>query len=70
MAQPAAHATATATCRSCHRSLPGGRQVVFCPWCGERLVPFACPECHTELEAEWKHCIACGAPVKNPPRSP
>ena len=63
-------APATATCRSCHQSLPGGRQVVFCPWCGERLVPFACPECHTELEAQWKHCITCGAPVKNPPRSP
>jgi hypothetical protein len=68
MAQPAA--TATATCRSCRQSLPGGRQVVFCPWCGERLVPFSCPECHTELDAQWKHCITCGAPVKNPPRSP
>ena len=67
MAKPAAP---TATCRSCHQSLPGGRQVVFCPWCGERLVPFACPECHTELDAQWKHCITCGAPVKNPPRSP
>jgi hypothetical protein len=67
MASPAA--TAPATCRSCRQSLPGGRQVVFCPWCGERLVPFACPECHTELDAQWKHCITCGAPVKNPPRS-
>lgn len=67
MASPAA--TATSACRSCHQPLPGGRQVVFCPWCGERLVPFACPECHTELEAQWKHCISCGAPVKNPPRS-
>lgn len=62
-------APATAACRSCHQPLPGGRQVVFCPWCGERLVPFACPECHTELDAQWKHCITCGAPVENPPRS-
>ena len=27
---------------ACHAA---GRQVVFCPWCGGRLIPFACPRC-------------------------
>jgi predicted RNA-binding Zn-ribbon protein involved in translation (DUF1610 family) len=54
------------TCPSCHKTAPTGRQVVFCPWCGERLIPFTCSRCNTELDSEWKHCITCGAPVKDP----
>ncbi len=56
------------SCRSCRQSLPAGRQVVFCPWCGQRLMPFTCPRCHTELESQWMHCITCGSPVKDPYR--
>ena len=48
--------------------MPSGRQVVFCPWCGGRLIPFTCPRCQTELDSEWRHCITCGAPVKDPHR--
>ena len=66
---PAASAAAPATsCRQCHHALPEGRQIVFCPWCGERLMPFTCGRCGTELASEWKHCITCGAPVKDPYR--
>jgi hypothetical protein len=48
--------------------MPAGRTVVFCPWCGGRLIPFTCARCQTELDSEWRHCITCGAPVKDPHR--
>ena len=54
------------SCRHCDHALPAGRQVVFCPWCGQRLIPFTCPRCGTELSSEWRHCITCGAEVKDP----
>jgi hypothetical protein len=55
-------------CRHCHHVVPAGRTVVFCPWCGGRLIPFTCARCQTELESDWRHCITCGAPVKDPHR--
>jgi hypothetical protein len=64
-AQSASPAVAVA-CPSCHKAAPAGRQVVFCPWCGTRLIPFTCARCNTELDSAWKHCITCGAPVKDP----
>ncbi len=54
------------TCRHCDHAVPAGRQVVFCPWCGQRLIPFTCSRCGTELSSEWRHCITCGAEVKDP----
>jgi len=59
-------ATASSQCVACQRPLPTDRQVVFCPWCGERLIPFVCERCKTQLDSTWKHCITCGAPVKDP----
>jgi len=56
----------TSACRHCDHAIPAGRQVVFCPWCGQRLIPFTCPRCGTELSSEWRHCITCGAEVKDP----
>ena len=56
------------SCRHCNGSLPSGRTVVFCPWCGERLVPLLCEQCGTEFESEWRHCITCGSPVRDPYR--
>ncbi len=53
-------------CAHCAKPIPTGRQVVFCPWCGERLMPFTCTRCGTELDSEWSHCITCGAPAKDP----
>jgi hypothetical protein len=55
-------------CPHCHHAMPAGRTVVFCPWCGGRLIPFTCPRCQTELDSEWRHCITCGAPVRDPHR--
>jgi hypothetical protein len=54
------------SCPQCQHAIPSGRQVVFCPWCGTRLIPFTCARCQTELDSRWKHCITCGAPVKDP----
>ncbi|SRR6266545_4445038 len=56
------------SCRKCRNPLPRGRQVVFCPWCGERLIPFTCERCGTQLDSEWKHCITCGTGVRDPYR--
>jgi hypothetical protein len=69
MAPSAPQVTAAAAddrCRHCRNPVPGGRQVVFCPWCGQRLIPFSCSRCGTELDSDWRHCITCGAPVKDP----
>lgn len=63
-ARPAAQ-PASPTCLHCRGELPGGRLVVFCPWCGERLVPLCCERCGAEFESGWKHCITCGAPVRD-----
>jgi hypothetical protein len=54
------------TAERCAHQVPAGRKAVFCPWCGERLIPFTCPRCQTELDSAWRHCITCGAPVKDP----
>ena len=59
-------ASAAGSCPQCQHAIPSGRQVVFCPWCGTRLIPFTCARCQTELDSQWKHCITCGAPVKDP----
>jgi hypothetical protein len=67
-AEPKMPADTATSCRECRNPLPGGREVVFCPWCGKRLIPFTCTRCGTELDSEWKHCITCGAPVKDPYR--
>ena len=67
-AAPRPQGDAQAECRHCHHVMPAGRTVVFCPWCGGRLIPFTCARCQTELDSEWRHCITCGAPVKDPHR--
>jgi predicted RNA-binding Zn-ribbon protein involved in translation (DUF1610 family) len=65
--RPTAH-PANPACPHCRGDLPAGRTVVFCPWCGERLIPLRCESCGSELESGWKHCITCGAPVRDPHR--
>lgn len=70
--EPTAHQpvrpSAQHACAHCNGALPTGRTVVFCPWCGERLVPLLCEQCGTEFESEWRHCITCGSPVRDPYR--
>ncbi len=50
-------------CSRCGAGLPVDRVVNFCPQCGQNLKRIHCPECNTELERGWRHCVACGAVV-------
>jgi predicted RNA-binding Zn-ribbon protein involved in translation (DUF1610 family) len=47
-------------CLYCGAALPGDREVRFCPHCGQRQAPPACPSCHSEVEPGWRHCVNCG----------
>ena len=49
-----------AGCRYCGAALPEGKQVKFCPNCGQNLSVNRCPACGSEIEAGWKFCITCG----------
>jgi hypothetical protein len=51
---------ATGTCRYCGGSLPDGRNITFCPHCGQNLTVLNCPACGTELDVGWKFCTTCG----------
>jgi hypothetical protein len=47
-------------CGRCRGNLPTGRVVNFCPECGYDLRRGHCPQCNTELEPNWRHCVSCG----------
>lgn len=47
-------------CLYCGGSLPAGKTVNFCPNCGQSQTTPRCPQCHTEVELGWRHCINCG----------
>ncbi len=57
---PVLHRDAPARCGFCGGRLPGGRTVNFCPHCGQNQTFTRCPECQSELELGWRHCINCG----------
>jgi len=50
-------------CLYCGGPLPAGRQVNFCPHCGQDQTTLRCPACQTELEFGWRHCVNCGARI-------
>ena len=50
-------------CRFCGGALPGGRQITFCPYCGQNLTVINCAACGTELELGWRYCTTCGRAV-------
>lgn len=50
----------SARCSYCGGRLPSGRTVNFCPHCGQNQTFTRCPECQSELELGWRHCISCG----------
>lgn len=58
----AAHASPS-SCRYCSNALPEGRDITFCPHCGQNLKIQHCPACSTELEVGWKFCTTCGRNV-------
>jgi hypothetical protein len=50
-------------CAYCGGRLPAGRAVNFCPHCGQSQTLTLCPECRSEVEPGWKHCVNCGRAV-------
>jgi hypothetical protein len=62
---PAAPASFTVPegCRFCGGTLPEGRNVIYCPHCGNNLSVSRCPACGSELEKGWKFCTTCGRAV-------
>jgi hypothetical protein len=50
-------------CLFCGSTLPAGRAVNFCPSCGQSQTTPHCPQCQSEVELGWRHCITCGAPL-------
>jgi hypothetical protein len=50
-------------CAFCGGRLPAGRPVNFCPHCGQSQALILCPECRSEVEPGWKHCVNCGRAV-------
>ena len=50
-------------CRYCHGVLPDGRELTYCPHCGQDLTVHHCPACSTELAVGWKFCVTCGRSV-------
>jgi hypothetical protein len=51
---------AAGSCRYCGGELPDGRNITFCPHCGQNLTVLNCPACGTELDVGWKFCTTCG----------
>lgn len=52
-------------CRYCGGTLPEGRTLTFCPYCGQNLSVRQCPACSTELELAWRFCVTCGRGTAN-----
>lgn len=50
-------------CAYCGGRLPTGRAVKFCPHCGQNQTILICPDCRSEIEPGWKHCVNCGHAV-------
>jgi hypothetical protein len=50
-------------CRFCGGDLPPGRQITFCPHCGQNITVINCAACGTELELGWSYCTTCGRAV-------
>src|SRR5207249_2380931 len=51
-------------CQYCKGALPPGRDIAFCPHCGQDLTMVHCPACGSELERGWKFCVTCGRNVE------
>jgi len=47
-------------CSFCGGTLPDGREVNYCPHCGENLRTRRCPACGGEMDTKWRFCVTCG----------
>ena len=47
-------------CKYCGQPLPEGRDLQYCPHCGQNLLVRRCGACSAELEPGWKFCVTCG----------
>jgi hypothetical protein len=57
---PLGRSQAGCGCHFCGGTLPSGRALRFCPYCGLDLTVRHCPACSTELERNWRFCVTCG----------
>lgn len=53
-----------AACPQCAGELPEGRAINFCPHCGGDVKVRECPQCGSQLDVVWRHCVGCGYRVK------
>src|ERR1051326_6657247 len=53
-------AIARETCPQCSGRLPTGRVINYCPHCGGNVKVRDCPQCGTQLDLDWRHCVSCG----------
>ena len=60
LSRPITVAPTGESCPHCKGDLPAGRQINFCPHCGQDLTIEHCPACGSELEHGWKFCVTCG----------
>jgi len=60
--EPAAKQTAavSARCPACAETLPQGRAVTYCPFCGEQVAVTQCNRCGDEIMPGWHFCVTCG----------
>lgn len=54
--------SASGHCAFCSAGLPSGRNVKFCPYCGQDQAMHPCNSCREPLAADWRFCISCGTP--------
>lgn len=59
-ARPAPAPRAATQCSACARELPAGRQVSFCPHCGQGQAVGHCARCGADAELAWQFCADCG----------
>jgi hypothetical protein len=50
-------------CGHCRNTLPSGRSLRFCPFCGADQSMRPCASCGEAVERGWAFCISCGTPV-------
>ncbi len=54
---------ASTVCPACGETLPSGRSVRYCPFCGLRLGEVDCRQCGETLDRAWVYCLACGTKI-------